>query len=96
MPDPAQELARLKSYDDWLDIRKAVASIPENSIYLLPYMDAERSSKLTNEGITTADKIKNFTVLKNQHKYLSAKAEGQRVIEKKVKCITNFLSNLLL
>ena len=31
-------------------------------------MDAERSSKLTKEGITTADEIKDFTVLKNQHR----------------------------
>ena len=50
MPDPAPELAKLKSYDDWLGIRKRLSPpIPENSIYLLPYMDAERSSK-TNQG----------------------------------------------
>ena len=84
MPDPAPELARLKSYDDWLGIRKKLSPpIPENSIYLLPYMDAERSSKLTKEGITTADEIKDFKVLKKStQKYLSAKAEGQRVVEK--------------
>ena len=84
MPDPAPELARLKSYDDWLGIRKKLSPpIPDNSIYLLPYMDAERSSKLTKEGVTTADEIKDFTVLKKStQKYLSAKAEGQQVVEK--------------
>ena len=94
MPDPAPELARLKSYDDWLGIRKKLSPpIPENSIYLLPYMDAERSSKLTNEGITTADEIKDFTVLKKStQKYLSAKAEGQRVVEKEK--LNAFLSEI--
>ena len=94
MPDPAPELAKLKSYDDWLGIRKRLSPpIPENSIYLLPYMDAERSSKLTKEGITTADEIKDFTVLKKStQKYLSAKAEGQRVVEKEK--LNAFLSEI--
>ena len=94
MPDPAPELARLKSYDDWLGIRKKLSPpIPENSIYLLPYTDAERSSKLTNEGITTTDKIKDFTVLKKStQKYLSAKAEGVRSVEKEK--LNTFLSEI--
>ena len=84
MPDPSPERARLKSYQDWLGIRKNISPpLPENSIHFLPYMDAERSTKLAKEGITTDEEIKDLSVLKKStQKFLIAKAEGVRTIEK--------------
>ena len=83
MPDPSPEHARLKSYDDWLGVRKKISPpLPDNSIHFLPNMDAEKSSKLIKDGITTVDEITDWTVLKpSTQKYLAAKAEGKRVIE---------------
>lgn len=56
-------------------------------------MDAERSSKLMSGGITTVEEIKDFTVLKKStQKYLSAKAEGVRSVEKEK--LNTFLSEI--
>ena len=65
MPDPSPEQAKLKSYDDWLGVRKKISPpLPENSIHFLPNMDAEKSSMLAQDGITTVDEIADWTVLK--------------------------------
>ena len=84
MPDPAPERAKLKSYEDWLGVReKMQPPLPEDSIHFLPSMDAERATQLIKEGITTVDKIKDLTVLKpSTRKYLAAKADGQRIVER--------------
>ena len=94
MPDPAPEKAKLKSYGDWLDIRQKISPpLPANSIHFLPYMDAERSSKLINEGINTVDEISDLTVLKKStQKYLVAKAEGKQAVEKSK--LSAFLSEI--
>ena len=83
MPDPSPEQAKLKSYDDWLGVRKKISPLPDNSIHLLPNMDAEKSSKLVKDGITTVDGITDWTVLKpSTQKYLAAKAEGKLSLTK--------------
>ena len=94
MPDPNPERARLGSYVDWLDIRQKISPpLPDNSIYFLPYMDAEKSTKLIKEGITTVDEITDVTVLKRStQKYLAARAEGRRVVE--TEKLDEFLSQI--
>ena len=94
MPDPNPERARLGSYVDWLDIRQKISPpLPEDSIYFLPNMDAERSTKLIKEGMTTVDQITDVTVLKRStQKYLAARAEGRRVVE--TQKIDEFLSQI--
>ena len=94
MPDPAPERARLKSYKDWLVIRQNISPpLPENSIYFLPYMDAEYSSKLIEMGISKEDEIRDLTVLKKStRKYLTAKAEGVRSVDKDR--LATFLSDI--
>ena len=94
MPDPAPERARLKSYKDWLGIRQTISPpLPENSIYFLPYMDAEYSSKLIEMGISKEDEIRDLTVLKKStRKYLTAKAEGVRSVDKDR--LATFLSDI--
>ena len=84
MPDPSPEQARLKSYNDWLGVRKKISPpLPDNSIHFLPNMDAETSYKLMKDGVATVDEIKDWTVLKpSTQKYLAAKAEGKRVVDK--------------
>ena len=94
MPDPAPERARLKSYKDWLGIRQTISPpLPENSIYFLPYMDAEYSSKLIEMGISKEDEIRDLNVLKKStRKYLTAKAEGVRSVDKDR--LATFLSDI--
>ena len=94
MPDPNPERARLSSYTEWLDIRQKISPpLPDNSIYLLPYMDAEKSTKLIKEGITTVDEITDVTVLKQStQKYLAARTEGRRVVE--TEKLDEFLSQI--
>ena len=84
MPDPAPERAKLKSYTEWLGVRLNMSPpLPEDSIHFLPSMDAERATQLIKEGVTTVDEIKDLTVLKpSTRKYLTAKTEGQCVVEK--------------
>ena len=84
MPDPRPERARLKSYQDWLSIREKLSPpLPENSIHFLPYMNAEKSTKLAKEGIYTVPEITDLSVLsKSTQKFLTAKDEGVRIIEK--------------
>ena len=94
MPDLNPERARLGSYVDWLDIRQKISPpLPDNSIYFLPYMDAEKSTKLIKEGITTVDEITDVTVLKRStQRYLAARAEGRRVVE--TEKLDEFLSQI--
>ena len=94
MPDPSPEQAKLKSYEDWLGIRKKISPpLPDNSIHFLPNMDAEKSSKLVEDGINTVDEIKDWTVLKpSTQKYLAAKAEGKLVVDKDK--LNSFLSEI--
>ena len=68
MPDPSPEQAKLKSYNDWLGVRKKYPPLPDNSIHFLPNMDAEKSSKLMKDGIATVDEIKDFTFSSHQRK----------------------------
>ena len=84
MPDPAPERAKLKSYTEWLGIRQKMPPLlPEDSIHFLPSMDAERAAQLIKEGVSTVDQIKDITVLKpSTRKYLAAKADGQRIVER--------------
>jgi hypothetical protein len=94
MPDPSPDQAKLKSYKDWLSVREKLSPpLPPNSIHYLPSMDAAKSSKLAKEGIATIDEIKDWTVLKpSTQKYLAAKAEGIRTVEKDK--IKTFLSEI--
>ena len=94
MPDPSPEQAKLKSYDDWLGVRKKISPpLPDNSIHFLPNMDAEKSSKLIKDGIATVDEITDWTVLKpSTQKYLAAKAEGKLVVDKDK--LNSFLSEI--
>ena len=94
MPDLNPERARLSSYKEWLDIRQKISPpLPKNSIYFLPYMDAEKSTKLIKEGITTVNEITDVTVLKRStQKYLAARTEGRRVVE--TQKIDEFLSQI--
>jgi len=94
MPDPAPEKARLNSYGDWLDIRQKISPpLPETSIHFLPYMDAERSSRLLSEGIKTVEEISDLTLLKKStQNYLSAKAAGKRAVEQNK--LSAFLSEI--
>ena len=56
-------------------------------------MDAEKSSKLVKDGITTVDEITDWTVLKpSTQKYLAAKAEGKRIVDKDK--LNTFLSEI--
>ena len=82
MPEPAPEKAKLKSYGDWLDIRQKISPpLPENSI-LSTYMDAERSSKLINEGINTVDEISDLTVLKGHRSIWLQKQRASKPLRK--------------
>ena len=94
MPDPAPERAKLKSYEDWLGVRKKMQPpLPEDSIHFLPSMDAERATQLIKAGISTVDQIKDITVLKpSTRKYLAAKADGQRIVERDK--LNGFLSEI--
>lgn len=83
MPDPAPERARLKSYDEWLEIRgKLDPPLSEDSIHRLPFVNAEIATALIEAGITTIDAIDDPSVLgKSTRRYLSARAQGTRTVD---------------
>lgn len=84
MPDPAPERARLKSYGEWLQIREKLdPPLSQDSIHRLPFMNAEKASALIKVGITTTDAIEDPSVLgKSTRRYLSARTQGTRTVEK--------------
>ena len=95
MPDPAPERARLKSYDEWLEIRaKLNPPLAQNSIHRLPFMNAEKASALIEAGIKAIDQIEDPSVLgKSTRRYLSALARGGRCIDKDG--LDSFLSEIV-
>ncbi|MCP4409226.1 MAG: DUF2779 domain-containing protein [Gammaproteobacteria bacterium] len=84
MPDPAPERARLKSYDEWLEIRdKLDPPLSQDSIHRLPFINAEKATLLIKAGIITIDAIEDPSVLgKSTRRYLSARTLGTRTVEK--------------
>ncbi len=83
MPDPAPERARLKSYDQWLEIREKLdPPLASESIHRLPFINAKQASELIEAGITTIDAIDDPSVLgKSTQRYLRAWAHGARTID---------------
>lgn len=84
MPDPAPERARLKSYDEWLEIRdKLDPPLAPESIHRLPFINAKQVSDLIEAGITTIGAINDPSVLgKSTQRYLRARAHGARTIDR--------------
>ncbi|WP_170368873.1 DUF2779 domain-containing protein [Ruegeria arenilitoris] len=84
MPDPAPERARLNSYDEWLTIREALdPPLADNSIHRLPFMSADKATKLIETGITEIGQIEDASILgKSTRRYLSALAQGGRRVDK--------------
>jgi hypothetical protein len=83
MPDPAPERARLKSYNEWLEIREKLDPplVPE-SIHRLPFINAKQASELIEAGITTIDAIDDPSILgKSTQRYLRARSQGARTID---------------
>ena len=82
MPNPKPERARLKSYSEWLGIRQEISPpLPKNSIHLLPFMDAEKSTQLAKDGVSTVEEIEDVSILKQStQKYMRAKSEGVRSV----------------
>lgn len=83
MPDPAPERARLKSYDEWLEIREKLdPPLAPESIHRLPFINAKQASGLIEAGITTIDAMSDPSVLgKSTQRYLRARAQGARTID---------------
>lgn len=83
MPDPAPERARLKAYDEWLEIRDMLdPSLAEDSIHRLPFMNAEKATTLIEAGISTIDAIADPSMLgKSTRRYLRARADGKRTVD---------------
>lgn len=83
MPDPAPELARHKSYREWMDIRKKLdPPMPSNSSHRLPFINAKTATTLIEAGITTLDQIDDPTFLgKSTQRYLRARADGARSVD---------------
>ena len=84
MPDPAPERARLKSYDEWLEIREKLdPPLASASIHRLPFINAKQASELIEAGVTTIDAINDPSVLgKSTQRYLRARAHGARTIDR--------------
>lgn len=84
MPDPAPERARLKSYDEWLEIREKLdPPLAPDSIHRLPFINAEKASDLIEAGITVIDEIEDPSVLgKSTRRYLAARAQGSRTVDR--------------
>lgn len=82
MPDPAPEHARLKSYDEWLEIRQKLdPPLAEDSIHRLPFMNAERATGLIEAGIRAIDAIEDPSVLsKSTRRYLNARSHVSRTV----------------
>jgi len=83
MPDPKPEDAKLGSYSDWLEIRKQIdPPIDTKSIHNLPYMSADKASKLIKDGVTQIEDIADYSVLgKATQKYLRARDFGFRTVD---------------
>ncbi|WP_281926552.1 DUF2779 domain-containing protein [Roseibium album] len=94
MPDPAPERARLKSYEEWLEVRdKLDPPLAENSIHRLPFMNAEKATALIRAGISTINAITDPSMLgKSTRRYLSALAQGGRTVDKYA--LDRFLSEI--
>lgn len=84
MPDPAPERARLKSYDEWLEIREKLdPPLSQDSIHHLPFINAKQASALIEAGITSIDKVDDFALIgKSTRRYLTALAKGTRTIDR--------------
>jgi hypothetical protein len=95
MPDPAPERARLKSYDEWLEIREKLdPPLGPNSIHRLPFMNAEKATILIEAGITGINQIEDASALsKSTQRYLRALAKGRRIADKDK--LTKFLSDIV-
>jgi len=78
MPDPKPEDAKLGSYSDWMKIREQIdPPIEEESIHNLPYMSADKASKLIKDGVSQISDILDYSVLgKSTQKYLRARDIG--------------------
>ena len=83
MPDPKPEDAKLGSYSEWMKIRDQIdPPIPNTSIHKLPYMSADKASKLIKDGITEISEILDYSALgKATQKYLRARDIGSRTVE---------------
>ena len=94
MPDPAPEHARLKSYDEWLEIREKLdPQLAQDSIHHLPFINAEKASELIECGITMIDEIVDPTALgKSTQRYLRALGNGERTIDHEA--LSRFLSEI--
>lgn len=94
MPDPAPERARLKSYDEWLEIREKLdPQLAQDSIHHLPFINAEKASELIECGITMIDEIVDPTALgKSTQRYLRALGNGERTIDHEA--LSRFLSEI--
>lgn len=94
MPDPSPRHARLRSYQEWLEIYQSLAgALPENSIYLLPYVNAERINELLDAGVTTVEQIKDLTgISASQLRYVEALRSGERYVDQEG--VRAFLSSL--
>lgn len=79
----AGQRARLKSYDEWLEIRdKHDPPLAEDSIHRLPFMNAEKTTALIEAGISTIDAIADTSVLgRSTRRYLSALVQGARTVD---------------
>jgi hypothetical protein len=84
MPDPSPERARLKSYDEWLEIREKLdPTLAPDSIHRLPFINAKQASALIEAGITSIDAIDDPSVLgKSTRRYMAARAQGSRTIDR--------------
>ncbi len=84
MPDLAPERARLKSYDEWLEIREKLdPPLALESIHRLPFINAKQASALIEEGINSIDAIDDLSVLgKSTRRYLAACARGSRTVDR--------------
>ena len=84
MPDPKPEDAKLGSYSEWMQIRDQIdPPIAGTSIHKLPYMSADKASKLIKDGKTEISDISDYSVLgKATQKYLRAMDTGSRTVDK--------------
>ena len=94
MPDPKPEDAKLGSYSEWMKIREQIhPPLGGESIHYLPYMSADKASKLINDGVTQISDILDYSVLgKATQKYLRARDIGSRTLD--TAKLKNFLSEI--
>lgn len=94
MPDPKPEDAKLGSYTEWMQIRDQIdPPVDETSIHKLPYMSADKASKLIKDGIAQISYISDYSALgKATQKYLRARDIGSRKVD--TTRLRQFLSKL--